>query len=110
VERNVRLLLSQSENRIRIQIRIHYSEVWIRGLGSAPKFHGSATLLDTIPLIPGSTALVAPQTISLPLFLSGINKISLCCYFLTSTGTEIPKALWRISLNIYLGLVVFWRQ
>jgi hypothetical protein len=28
----------------RIRIRIHLSEVWIRGSGSIPKLHGSATL------------------------------------------------------------------
>jgi hypothetical protein len=28
------------------KIRIHYSEIWIHGSGSAPKFHGSATLLE----------------------------------------------------------------
>jgi hypothetical protein len=27
------------------KIRIHYSEKWIRGSGSTPKCHGSATLL-----------------------------------------------------------------
>ncbi len=30
---------------IRIQIRIHLSEAWIRGSGSTPKCHGSGTLL-----------------------------------------------------------------
>jgi hypothetical protein len=29
---------------IRIQIRIHKSEAWIRGSGSTPKCYGSATL------------------------------------------------------------------
>jgi hypothetical protein len=31
--------------RIRILIRIHESEAWIRGSGSTPKCHGSATLV-----------------------------------------------------------------
>ncbi len=30
----------------RIRIRIHYSEVWIRGSGSVPKFHGSTTIVS----------------------------------------------------------------
>jgi hypothetical protein len=33
---------------IRIRIRVHESEVWIRESGFAPKFQGSATLLLTI--------------------------------------------------------------
>jgi hypothetical protein len=28
-------------------IRIHYSEVWIRGSGYVPKFHGSTTLIES---------------------------------------------------------------
>ena len=30
------------------RIRIHLSEAWIRGSGSTPKCHGSATLLNTV--------------------------------------------------------------
>ncbi len=43
------LNVTDESNRIRISIRIwiHYSEVWIRGSGSVPKFHGSARLLGT---------------------------------------------------------------
>ncbi len=37
-----------SRIRIRISIRIYYSEVWIRGSGFAPKFHGSATLMISL--------------------------------------------------------------
>jgi hypothetical protein len=36
---------SRIRSRIRIRIRIHLSEVRIRGSGSAPKFHGSPTLV-----------------------------------------------------------------
>ncbi len=35
---------------IRIRIRIHYSEAWIRGSRSTPKFHGSGTLLFVVPV------------------------------------------------------------
>ncbi len=34
-----------SRIRIRVRIQIHKSEVWIRGSGSVPKFHGFATLV-----------------------------------------------------------------
>jgi hypothetical protein len=48
----VDVLMIISENsririRIRIRTRIHYSEVWIRGSGVVPKFHGSATLIES---------------------------------------------------------------
>jgi hypothetical protein len=37
------LKVTDVNSRIRICIRIHFSEVWIRGSG--PKLHGSATLV-----------------------------------------------------------------
>jgi F-box/leucine-rich repeat protein 10/11 len=39
------LKVNDENGRIRIRIRIHWSEVWIRGSGSTPKCHGSGTLL-----------------------------------------------------------------
>jgi hypothetical protein len=41
------LKVTDENRRIRIRIRIHLSDVWIRGSGSALKFHGSATLRRT---------------------------------------------------------------
>jgi hypothetical protein len=44
----VGILKVNDENRgIRIRIRIHYSEAWIRGSGAGftPKYHGSETLI-----------------------------------------------------------------
>ena len=41
-------ILKVTEERSRIRIRIHYSEVRIRGSGSAPKCHGFPTLEFTI--------------------------------------------------------------
>jgi hypothetical protein len=40
------LKINDDNSRIRIRIRIHWSEAWIRG--SKPKCHGSGTLLHTI--------------------------------------------------------------
>ncbi len=44
--------VNDENSRIRIRIRIHYSEAWIRGSrygsGSTPKCHGSATLFLTL--------------------------------------------------------------
>jgi hypothetical protein len=41
------LKVTDENSRVRIRIRIHQSEVWIRGSGSGsiPKFNGSATLV-----------------------------------------------------------------
>jgi hypothetical protein len=41
------LKVNEENSIIRIRIRIHWSEAWIRGSrsGSTPKYHGSATLL-----------------------------------------------------------------
>ncbi len=46
----VPLKVNEENSRIRIRIRIHKSEAWIRGpgSGSTPKFHGSGTLMKTI--------------------------------------------------------------
>jgi hypothetical protein len=38
------LKVNDENRRIRIRIRIHHSEAWIRGSGSTQKCHGSATL------------------------------------------------------------------
>ncbi len=38
-------VLKVNDKDSRIRIRIHWSEAWIRGSGSTPKCHGSATLL-----------------------------------------------------------------
>ncbi len=42
-------VLKVNDENSRIRIRIHYSEAWIRGPGSTPKCHGSATLPATLP-------------------------------------------------------------
>jgi hypothetical protein len=42
------LKVIDESRRIRIRIRIHLSEAWIRGSGSTPKCHGSATLTGTV--------------------------------------------------------------
>ncbi len=39
------LKVNDENRRIRIRIRIRQSKAWIRGSGSTPKCHGSATLL-----------------------------------------------------------------
>jgi hypothetical protein len=40
-----KLKVTNENSRIRIRIRIHYSEIWIHGSGSVPKFHGYETLV-----------------------------------------------------------------
>jgi hypothetical protein len=46
------LKVNDENSRIRIRIRIHLSEAWIRGSRSTPKCHGSATLLDIYEPLP----------------------------------------------------------
>ncbi len=43
------LKINDEKSRIRIRIRIHQLEAWIRGSGSTPKCHGSGTLEKIIP-------------------------------------------------------------
>jgi hypothetical protein len=40
--------VTDEKSRIQIRVRIYWSEVWICGSGSAPKFHGSARLVNRI--------------------------------------------------------------
>ncbi len=47
-------IVKVTEERSRIRIGIHFSEVWIRGSGSAPKCHESTTLPDLLNPVLGS--------------------------------------------------------
>jgi hypothetical protein len=58
MKQNFFFILNVTEERIRIRNRIHLSEVRIRGSGSAPKCHGSPTLVTMaahdMPSMPGT--------------------------------------------------------
>ncbi len=121
------LKVIEERSRIRswiwIQIRIHQSEVWIRGSGSTPKCHGSPTLVKRVeyahqlllcvPALPLSSAVLTKVHV---LFRPIAGHANLCPSSISTKPQELDILLSTVkhemlhALGFSVSLFAFYRQ